>query len=89
MLDKFCKSYTKQRELHEFLNGMLWDYAVAHRKNPKSTKRYIIVCGEDIHVETFHYNYPMCPCFDDEDVANEALEKIVKPFMGKHPDFIW
>ena len=89
MRTEHYENYTRQQDLREFLCGMLWDYAVSHRKNSSDSKRYIIVFGENVHVTTCHYNYPMCPYFDDEDVANEALEKIVKPFMGRHPEFVW
>lgn len=85
----YSKDSPWQYELHETLNGMLWHYAISHRKETKSDARYIIVFGDEPKVDISLFNYPLCPYFNDEETAEKALETIVKPFLRRHPQFIW
>lgn len=91
-----------QYELHEELNALLWQYSVGHKGTPEHDTlgrpvRYVIVCfsdenstyGPGYYAEAFRYTYPLVPYFDTEQIANDAIEKIVKPFMEKHPEFVW
>ena len=89
MIDRYHKDSMPQYDLHEDLNGMLQAYAVAHRNGTVSDVRYIIVFGDAPKVEVSLFNYPLCPYFDTEETAQEAIEKIVKPFLKRNPQFIW
>ena len=91
------KEIMEQRALRETLNRLLWRYAMEHTSkikdkyvcytivkssfNRRSTievrtcSRTLMFFGE-IHFDTF-------------EIAQSAIEEIIKPFMAAHPKFKW
>ena len=91
------KNLMKQRALHEALNRLLWRYSMEHDgdkieyKSPKC-RYYIFYSLTSKQWNTDCYN-DWCaigvPYFHTRKIANNAIKKIVKPFMEEHPEFTW
>lgn len=92
------ESLMKQRALHEILNRRLWRYSMEHEagkidwRDPHSNKYYIYTIGStnNFVVESikFRYNFGSV-YFYTQKTAEAAIEKIVKPFIKEHPEFVW
>lgn len=91
------KSLMEQRALHETLNRLLWRFNEMYGGGDvqwdgdnnhfyifynEITNNYLVGCYA--HVKTQGVIY-----FSSEKLAQEAIETIVKPFVAKHPEFVW
>ena len=86
------KYIMEQRALHETLNRLLWRYSMTHKGNRVDDKVWSITYHAD--TKTYHagwVNYQVLfvaeVAFDTEEIAQNAIEEIVKPFIEAHPDF--
>lgn len=76
----------KQRAMWETLSRLLWRFSeqnggggmfgIANKGN-----------GNFCPIKE-NYRY-LDPTFKTADIANRAITEIIKPFMAKHPDFVW
>lgn len=91
------KELMKQRMLHEILNRLLWRFACENgeleNKWDDENQHYFIyyhistdglAVGSHITMKTSGIVY-----FSSIEIAEEAIKKIIKPFMKEHPDFVW
>lgn len=86
----------RQRALHETLNRLLWRFNEMHggdvRWDGENCHFYIVYNKIDNEYRVCDYTY-MKPqgviCFSSKEFANRAIDKIVKPFVAEHPDFMW
>ena len=96
------KSIMEQRALHETLNRLLWRYSMEHDgDSPASETGTKLFYTIGYHfADKFHPNnylfvctagngFSFNPRFDTEEIANNAIKEIVKPFMKAHPEFKW
>lgn len=86
----------EQRALHETLNRLLWRFSEIHggdvQWNGDNDHFYIVY-------NKINNEYLVSHCalgktqgviyFPSVKRAQEAIEAIVKPFVAKHPDFVW
>ena len=80
----------EQRALHETLNRLLWRYSETHGGAGECGGFFIYMSANgDMYVG--HCTYTGCGdvYFKTRDVAEVAIEKVVKPFMAAHPEFVW
>lgn len=85
------KAIMEQRALHETLNRLLWRYSMEHKaeKNTPCEIYYDCKLKEwSYYYVGGEYNY-LCPRFDSDEIAKNAIEEIIKPFIAEHPDFVW
>ena len=88
------KSIMEQRALHETLNRLLWRYSMEHKAS-KDEQKINGICikysGEYIGWHVYHcgyqYNISGVVYFDNERIAHNAIEEIVKPFLASPPEF--
>lgn len=94
------KQIMTQRALHEILNRLLWRFSMENGgENPwgvyTSDGNYYITYDYDTRnprftvVFTWLYKINGTVYFSSEELAQQAIEEIVKPFMKKHPEFVW
>lgn len=84
------KGLMEQRALHETLNRLLWRYSETNGGGEKRGGYFIYRSNmEDMRVG--HCTYATCGdvYFRKKEVANAAIEEVVKPFMAAHPEFEW
>lgn len=84
------KGLMEQRALHETLNRLLWRYSETNGGGEKRGGFFIYLSGmEDMRVG--HCTYASCGdvYFRKKEVAEAAIEEVVKPFMAAHPEFVW
>ena len=97
-IGNYCtdKSLMEQRALHETLNRLLWRYSMEHDgdkidwENTNQCKYYIAFdhVSEKCYVDGMYTDSVVgTVCFNTCDITQNAIEKIVKPFMKAHPDF--
>ena len=95
----YCKDekIMKQRALHETLNRLLWRFSMQNGgdkidwNNNDDFKWVVYYDYEKNRFETdidFVCKHPE-PYFISEEIAERAIDEIIKPFMEKHPDFVW
>ena len=99
LIANYCtdKELMQQRALHETLNRLLWRFSMENDgdkidwNDTSKPKYYILFDEENKCFEIDFYRYSHCPMiyFYTKKIAQRAIDKIVKPFMEKHPDFIW
>lgn len=86
----------EQRALHETLSRLLWRFSMEHDgekidwKNYSQQKHYIRINSYlecDIGIDIFSHMGSVY--FYTKDIAEQAIEEIVKPFIAKHPEFKW
>lgn len=86
----------EHRALHETLNRLLWRFSMEHDgekidwKNYSQQKHYIRINSYlecDIGIDIFSHIGSVY--FYTKDIAEQAIEEIVKPFIAKHPEFKW
>lgn len=90
-------SLMEQRSLHELLNRLLWRFAMAHGEveNPwDGNNAHWCICYDNnlnkYYVNDFYITIsPGIIYFSSEEVAKQAIEEIIKPFLKEHPDFKW
>lgn len=90
------KKLMEQRALHETLNRLLWRFSMENGgdKNPwdgKDSHWYIYYSKSKDQITTTcdFYSKGNNTYFPSKEIAKRAIEEIVKPFMAKHPDFVW
>lgn len=93
--DKYCfdvanyctdKAIMKQRVMWETLSRLLWRFS---ERNGGGGMYSIAGKGNGNFCSMIaNYKY-LDPTFKTADIANRAITEIVKPFMAKHPDFVW
>ena len=91
------KSLMIQRALHETLNRLLWRFSMENGEgeNPfdcnnahyeiywsYDRKSFDICCSRTVKSSNSVY-------FPTKELANQAIDKIIKPFMKEHPEFVW
>ena len=84
------KGLMEQRALHETLNRLLWRYSEGRGGGEKRGGYFIYRSNmEDMRVG--HCTYATCGdvYFRKKEVAEAAIEEVVKPFMAAHPEFVW
>lgn len=85
------KSIMEQRALYETLLRLLWRYSMEH----KAEKHTPCEIYYDREFKEWSYCYInkgynfICPRFDSKEIAKNAIEEIVEPFIAAHPDFVW
>lgn len=82
--------------MHETLNRLLWRYSEEHGGDNewngiehhwfifKNTASVEICVGDNSLSKSQSVVY-----FKDMETALSAIEEIVKPFMARHPEFVW
>lgn len=88
----------EQVALHQLLYRKLLKYAyendaVVNDWNDLDSKKYLIVKSIDdnkFHIDWNHRIKHVCSIyFNTKEVAEQAIENVVKPFMKEHPHFVW
>lgn len=87
----------KQRAWHETLSRLLWRYSMEHDGDKidwsnNSEWKYYIYFSFDYNkyaVDCHRYSKDDMVYFYTRNIADNAFEEIVKPFMEEHPDFVW
>lgn len=90
------KAMMEQRALHETLNRLLWRYSEEHGGDSEwdGYKYHSHILKSEI-AKTFHTDTNANKkiqgviYFKDKETAQAAIDEIVKPFIAKHPDFVW
>lgn len=94
----YCTSreVMEQRALHETLNRLLWRLSMEHDGEKidwkdYSQRKYCIRTNSysecDIGIDIF--NHIGSVYFYTKEIAEQAIEEIVKPFIAEHPEFKW
>lgn len=95
----YCTSLEvmEQRALHETLDRLLWRFSMEHDGdkidwNDSDSCKFFIYYNNNCacfvtDFNTIHQSHEIY--FDSRDIAIQAIEEIVKPFMAEHPDFKW
>ncbi len=96
------KKLIEQRAMHEVLNRLLWRYSEEHGgdiewawdKGGYSYQKHWYIyfshtnkgfhCAHNDAHETVGTIY-----FKSEKIAQNAIKNVIKPFIEKHPDFVW
>lgn len=83
----------EQRALHEILNRLLWRYSMEHDGdkidwNNDEYKYYIYYSRyNERWAISSSDEWDSCTYFYTAEIAENAIEEIIKPFMKAHPDF--
>lgn len=95
----YCKDekLMRQRTLHETLNRLLWRFSMRNEgdklawKDTKQLKWYIYFdyLMDKFYVASVTCTKNICPYFVSKEVAQRAIDEIIKPFMEEHPEFVW
>lgn len=92
------KSLMEQRALHETLSRLLWRFSMEHDGdkidwNNHDSSKYCVSYDHIDNEFTFTANaYTQrlfTPHFYSREIAQRAIDEIVKPFMKQHPEFVW
>lgn len=89
------ESFAQQVAWHEELNRKLLKFAYDHKATvnweDETLKYYIAyrVRTKEFSVGRTIYDKSFDVCFSSHFVATKAINKVVKPFMAEHPDFVW
>ena len=90
------KSIMEQRALHETLNRLLWRYSMMHNKGDNYCWN-----GNNLHYRIYYsfldrtfkvdcndiHKIVGAIYFDSREIAQNAINEIVLPFMKAHPEF--
>lgn len=95
----YCKDIKimEQRALHETLNRLLWRFSMQNGGNKidwKNTSQFKWRIYFDYFMNKFctvnvAFIKDNCPYFISKELAKQAIEEIIKPFMKEHPEFVW
>ena len=100
LIGNYCtdRELMEQRALHETLNRLLWRYSMQHgggeiewgncNEDKYSIYANHVVGAYDVSAAQFCAGEGTIH-FHTKQLANAAIEEIVKPFMEKHPEFRW
>ena len=88
-------SLLEQRALHETLSRLLWRYSMEHDgdkidwKNTAKYKWYIFYDTRTNQWKTggVLHSYDLGEHFNTKEIAENAIEEIIKPFLAAHPKF--
>ncbi|MBO5715566.1 MAG: hypothetical protein J6S23_04130 [Clostridia bacterium] len=90
------KELMEQRALHVILNQLLWRYSMQHGGREIDCLNNEIPAWYIRNEVGVLYAADWCGncgigeiAFRSEEAADAAIEKIVNPFMEKHPEFRW
>lgn len=90
------KDFAKQVYLHELLNRKLlkyaWDNKAEDCEWDGDNIHYYIYFDNirgDFDIEFEHHCHNQDTYFSSEEIAKQAIEDIVKPFMEEHHEFVW
>lgn len=92
------KKIMEQKALHQNLNDLLWKFTIENGWNDElwedcDMEKYYIYF--DYHRKIFGIDYNMffkkqgTIYFISEEIAQRAIDEIVKPYMEEHPEFVW
>lgn len=89
--------FARQLYLHELLNRKLLKYAWDNEAEAdtimfENEPKYYIAQNIAFHTFTVLVQYRMKRTdiyFSKKNVAEQAIEDVVKPFMKEHPEFVW
>lgn len=83
------ESLMEQRALYEILNRLLWRYSMEHDGDKIKENCYGgIKCRNGVFESFTAYGHSVGRVqFYDEQIAENAIEQIIKPFMEAHPEF--
>lgn len=83
------KNLMQQRAWFETLSRLLWRYSMEHGGNEIHGINYVIYKdGENYRIQCTCNGY-LQPGFVDLQTAEDAINRIIIPFMAEHPDFKW
>ncbi len=90
------KDFAKQVYLHELLNRKLlkcaWDNEAEDCEwDEKNEHYYIYLNAKDkvFAVNTAYIHKESTVYFSNMNIAEQAIENVVKPFIEEHPEFVW
>lgn len=90
------KELMEQRALHETLNRLLWRFSMENGEgeNPwdnESSHWNIVGNGQNVIMPSSVYSYSTMGsvCFPSQELAQQAIDEIIKPFMKDHLEFVW
>jgi len=89
------RSMMKQRALHETLNRLLWRYSEEHGGDPEwdgEAYHWYIYCpstGGLLYTNVWSAKIPGIVYFGSKQIAESAINDIIKPFLADHPEFVW
>ena len=97
-IGNYCtdKAILEQRALHETLNRLLWRYSMEHDGDKidwtKISEKKYLICYHHPHNEyVVKFNWALSSFgdifFNSREIAENAIEEVIKPFMKAHPDF--
>lgn len=85
------KSIMEQRALHETLNRLLWRYSMEKNGESSGTKYFISYNKFTKEIGVHEYTGALVAfgeiAFDTREIARNAIEEVINPFMATHPDF--
>ena len=90
------KQLMQQRAYYEILNRLLWRFSMMNggseidwdnKNQTKYSIYYNFACNMWSTNYFLHTSKYFEPYFISEEVAERAIDEIIKPFMEKHPDF--
>ena len=88
-------SYAKQVALHQKLNNLLRRFSEQHGGDSEwdGCNQHWSVCGipNGTVITSFAQNVKEVHSvyFKSQNIAESAIEEVVKPFMAEHPEFVW
>lgn len=91
------KNIMQQRAWHETLERLLWRFSMRNRmqdldwEDGNQNKYFIYYSYYDhrFFIDRCFCSKKHATYFVSKDIAQEAIDTIVKPFMKEHPDFVW
>lgn len=89
------KTLMEQRALHETLDRLLWRFSMANGGDKidwedSDTYKYAIYydCStREFCVNYFYFSKYSSVCFYSKEVAERAVNEVIKPFIAAHPEF--
>ena len=88
------KDFAKNQALRELLNRKLIKFSYENGGAEIVNYEQAYSIWYDDERKEFEINGSCCPdflspLFASREVAEKAIEEVVKPFMKEHPDFVW
>lgn len=91
------KSLMIQRALHETLNRLLWRFSMENGEGENlwdCNNRHYEICyttsTKELHAYAVSSTRDLGSIhFHSYQLAQQAIDEIIKPFMKEHPEFVW
>lgn len=89
------KELMQQRALKETLSRLLWRFSMENQgdkidwSDTNQPKYSIFLNRGDFNIDSVTILKDLGEYFYCQKIARRAIDEIVKPFMEKHPDFVW